>query len=114
MAGKYIVGHNARNEAIGLCWSGRNNSRVDRTVLRAMFEEAKALRLKKPLRVYGTTCTVGETESFRFLQIPDEILAALQLADEEAATEDESAGAALVTLDGVAQEARLAAQRGTW
>ncbi len=108
--GKYVVGHNARNEAIALCWAGRQRSRVDRAVLRAMFEEAKSLNLDKPLRVYGTTCTVGETESFRFLQIPDEILAALQLAEEDAADEAEAAGAALVALDGVAQEARLSAQ----
>ncbi len=48
-----------------------------------MFEEAKLRGLRRPLRVYGSTCEVGETESFRFCQIPDEILAALQLDDEE-------------------------------
>jgi adenine-specific DNA-methyltransferase len=78
-AGRYVIGSNVRNEAIALCWNGRTRSKVDRVVLRAMFEEAKSLRLQKPLRVYGTTCTVGETESFRFCQIPDEILTALQI-----------------------------------
>jgi hypothetical protein len=47
-----------------------------------MFAEAKALALNKPIRVYGSTCVVAETESFRFCQIPDEILAALHLAEE--------------------------------
>jgi len=46
-----------------------------------MFVEAKKLGLKKPLRVYGSTCEVSETDSFRFCQIPDEILAALQIED---------------------------------
>ena len=29
------------------------------------------------------TCEIGETESFRFCQIPDEILAALQITDDD-------------------------------
>lgn len=90
ISGKFVVGQNSRQEAIMLCWQGRSNSTVSREILREMFQEAKDLGLRKPLRVYGTTCTVGETESFRFCQIPDEILAALQLAedeDEDTATE---------------------------
>ena len=83
IAGTYIIGSNARNEGIALCWNGRDGSVVDRTVLRSMFEEAKSFGLRKPIRAYGITCPVGETESFRFCQIPDEILAALQLAEEE-------------------------------
>ncbi len=79
----HIIGYNSRNEAIALCWNGRHHSAVTRDVLREMFQEAKGLGLNKPLRVYGTTCTVGETESFRFCQIPDEILAALQLSEDE-------------------------------
>jgi adenine-specific DNA-methyltransferase len=50
-----------------------------------MFDEAKALGLRRPLRAYGATCEVGETDSFRFCQIPDEILAALQIADDDGA-----------------------------
>lgn len=84
LTGTHIVGFNARNEAIALCWNGRHHSAVTREVLGEMFAEAKELGLSKPLRVYGTTCTVGETESFRFCQIPDEILAALQLTEDDA------------------------------
>jgi hypothetical protein len=47
-----------------------------------MYEEAKRLGLRRPLRVYGSTCDVGPTDSFRFCQIPDELLAALQIEDE--------------------------------
>lgn len=109
VAGKYIVGFNGRNEAIALCWSGRTKSRVDREVLRAMFQEAKDLGFNKPLRVYGTTCTVGETDSFRFCQIPDEILAALQLAEEEAETEEQALTEGLEVLEAAVQTARLSA-----
>lgn len=104
VAGQYIIGANGRNEAIALCWKGRNESAVDIDILRAMFAEAKDLKLNKPLRVYGTTCTVGETESFRFCQIPDEILAALQLSDE-----DEGEGGLVETIEALEvlyQEAR--------
>jgi adenine-specific DNA-methyltransferase len=82
-AANHIIGFNARNEAIALCWNGRHHSAVTREVLGEMFAEAKGLGLSKPVRVYGTTCTVGETESFRFCQIPDEILAALQLTEDD-------------------------------
>jgi hypothetical protein len=42
-----------------------------------------SLDLRRPLHVYGSTCDVGETDSFRFCQIPDEIVAALQLDEDE-------------------------------
>lgn len=80
--GEYVIGRNARREAICLKWNGRTDSTVTREVLVAMFEEAKKLNLNRPLRVYGSTCVVAETDSFRFCQIPDEILAALHLAEE--------------------------------
>jgi adenine-specific DNA-methyltransferase len=83
--GRYLIGHNARQEAICLCWNGRLDSTITREVLVAMFDEAKSSGLRRPLRVYGATCDVGETDSFRFCQIPDEILAALQIADDDGA-----------------------------
>jgi adenine-specific DNA-methyltransferase len=79
--GDYVIGQNARQEAICLCWNGRKDSTITRDVLVAMFDEAKARGLRRPIRAYGATCDVGETESFRFCQIPDEILAALQIED---------------------------------
>lgn len=81
--GTYVIGSNQRGEAICLCWEGRAKSTVTSSVLSAMYEEAKQLSLKRPLRVYGSTCDVGETDSFRFCQIPDEILAALQIDEAE-------------------------------
>lgn len=85
--GDYVIGHNGRQEAICLCWSGRNNSAITGDVLSAMFDEAKNRGLRRPLRVYGSTCDVGETSStsFRFCQIPDEILAALLIEDDDGA-----------------------------
>jgi adenine-specific DNA-methyltransferase len=85
VAGKYVIGSNTRQEAICLCWNGRAKSAITRDVLVAMFDEAKVLGLRRPLRAYGATCAVGETDSFRFCQIPDDILAALQIADDDGA-----------------------------
>jgi adenine-specific DNA-methyltransferase len=85
VAGAYVIAQNARQEAICLCWNGRDDSAITRKILVAMFAEAEERGLRRPLRVYGATCDVGETESFRFCQIPDEILAALQIADEDEA-----------------------------
>lgn len=80
--GKHIIGYNHRREPICLRWNGRKDSTITREVLVEMFAESKKRGLNKPLRVYGSTCQVSETESFRFCQIPDEILTALQLSDE--------------------------------
>jgi adenine-specific DNA-methyltransferase len=82
IAGEYVIGQNARQEAICLCWNGRKESAITREVLVAMFDETTARGLRRPLRAYGVTCEVGETDSFRFCQIPDEILAALQIDDD--------------------------------
>ena len=87
--GEYVIGHNARREAICLKWNGRADSVVIRDDLVAMFEEAKRRGLNRPLRVYASTCVVAETDSFRFCQIPDEILAALHLADEADGASDD-------------------------
>lgn len=88
--GEYVIGYNAQRQAICLHWNGRSDSTITREILVKMFEEAKALRLNKPLRVYGSTCVVGETESFRFCQIPDEILAALHLSEEQDEIDEEA------------------------
>jgi hypothetical protein len=42
----------------------------------------------RPGRVSGSTCDVGPPDSFRFCQIPDEILAALQIEDGPAVDAD--------------------------
>jgi adenine-specific DNA-methyltransferase len=79
VSGTWVIGANPRREAICLCWNGRNDSRVTAEVLKQIFAEAKAMGLLKPVRIYGSTCDVGETDSFVFCQIPDAILASLQL-----------------------------------
>jgi adenine-specific DNA-methyltransferase len=78
--GKYLIGVNRRNEAIALCWNGRDDSDVTGEVVNAALKEVAKHGLKTPMRIYGTTCRISETKSFTFCQIPDEILAALYLA----------------------------------
>ena len=36
--------------------NGRHDSTVTREVLVTMFEEASSLDLRRPLRIYGSTC----------------------------------------------------------
>lgn len=79
----WIVGANSRGEGIALVWNGKTDSKVTAATINAALDEARALDLKTPLRVYGRTSTISETRSFRFCQIPDEILASLVLGDEE-------------------------------
>jgi adenine-specific DNA-methyltransferase len=85
VGGEYVIGQNPRQEAICLCWNGRSNSTITRDILVAMFEETSERGLRRPIRAYGATCDVGETDSFRFCQIPDEILAALQIDEDDGA-----------------------------
>ncbi len=85
--GKHVIGHNGREEAICLCWNGRTKSKISSEVLGKMYAETKELGLRRPIRAYGSTCSVGETDTFRFCQIPDEILAALQIEEADGALE---------------------------
>lgn len=78
---KWVIGANQRGEALALVWMGTTNSRVNADVINEALKETKALGLKTPIRMYGTTCNISETRSFVFCQIPDEILAALQIDD---------------------------------
>lgn len=78
---KWVIGANQRGEALALVWRGATNSQVNADVINEALSETKALGLKTPIRIYGTTCNISETKSFVFCQIPDEILAALQIED---------------------------------
>jgi adenine-specific DNA-methyltransferase len=101
--GEHVIAYNARREAICLRWNGRSDSTITGDLLVKMFEEAKKQRLNKPLRVYGSTCVVGETDSFRFCQIPDEIVAALSLSDEAEEADAAAVVAAVETLETASQ-----------
>lgn len=62
--GRYVIGARKRtNRAV--CWA----SAVDGAVLRSIFEEVDALGLARPVVIYGHTCAVSETKSFRFEQV---------------------------------------------
>ena len=80
--GKLVIGANARGEALALRWNGAEDSEVNTAVINDALREAAELSLKSPVRIYGTTCTVSETRSFTFCQIPDEILASLHYEEE--------------------------------
>lgn len=79
---KWVIGTNGRNEALALVWLGSTNSQVNAEVINEALAEAEDLGLKTPIRIYGTTCNISETRSFVFCQIPDEILAALQIEED--------------------------------
>lgn len=87
---QWVIAASQRNQAIALVWRGAANSQVDAKVINEALKEAKALDLKLPMRIYGTTCTISETASFIFCQIPDEILAALHIDDDIPDDDDES------------------------
>jgi adenine-specific DNA-methyltransferase len=82
---KWIIGANQRGEALALVWRGTTQSQVNSEVINEALTEAKELGLKTPIRIYGTTCNISETRSFVFCQIPDEILAALQIDEDSLA-----------------------------
>lgn len=84
---KYIIGRNQRAEAICLVWNGADNSEVTPDILKAVSKEVSQAGLKRPFRIYGTFCRVGDTQSWKFCQIPDEILAQMHIAEEELQSE---------------------------
>jgi adenine-specific DNA-methyltransferase len=79
---KYIIGKNHRSEAICLLWNGLNDSEVTPEHLEKASKEVSKAGLKRPFRIYGTFCRVGDTTSWKFCQIPDEILAQMHIVEE--------------------------------
>lgn len=61
--GKFVIGADRRDKA--LCWAPS----VDGDVLREIFTEVDALKLARPITVYGYVCTIAETKTFRFHQV---------------------------------------------
>jgi adenine-specific DNA-methyltransferase len=80
---KYLIGRNYRSEAICLVWNGPDDSEVTSAILRAAAKEVLQAGLKRPFRIYGTFCRVGDTQSWKFCQIPDEILAQMNIAEDD-------------------------------
>lgn len=79
----YVIGRNPRGEAICLVWNGANDSEVKRDQLRAASKEVTALGLKRPFRIYGTFCRISDVPtSWRFYQIPDEIMTQMHIEEE--------------------------------
>jgi adenine-specific DNA-methyltransferase len=79
---KYIIGKNNRAEAICLLWNGVDNSEVTPEDLKKASKEVSDAGLKRPFRIYGTFCRVGDTASWKFCQIPDEIIAQMHIEEE--------------------------------
>ncbi len=79
---KYVIGRNHRSEAICLLWNGVDNSEVTPEHLKKASKEVSEAGLKRPFRIYGTFCRVGDTASWKFCQIPDEIIAQMHIEEE--------------------------------
>ena len=79
---KFIIGRNHRSEAICLVWNGADDSEVTPEILKASAKEVTDAGLKRPFRIYGTFCRVGDTQSWKFCQIPDEILAQMHITED--------------------------------
>lgn len=78
---EFIIGKTTRNEAICLVWNGEQDSEVTSDLVERAAKEVTAAGLKLPFRMYGTSCRIGNTASWRFCQIPDEILVQMRLSD---------------------------------
>jgi adenine-specific DNA-methyltransferase len=77
----YVIGKNPRGEGICLVWKGADQSEVTRADLEAAAKEVTAAALKRPFRIYGTSCKISDSTSWRFCQIPDEIMTQLHIFD---------------------------------
>lgn len=78
---KYVVGHDKDGKAIALVWDlGKETEQgyLTKEIYREIIEEVKAFKMKKPVFIYGSVnAGPNGSPSYNFMQIPDEILAAL-------------------------------------
>lgn len=79
---KYVIGKNHRSEAICLVWNGEVKGEVTKQHLKQAAAEVSTAGLKRPFRIYGTFCLVADTASWKFCQIPDEILAQMHILED--------------------------------
>jgi adenine-specific DNA-methyltransferase len=85
---QYIIGKNPRGEGICLVWKGAGKSEVTPKDLKNAATEVSRAGLKRPFRMYGTFCRVADVAtSWRFCQIPDEILAQMHVVEDVAIQE---------------------------
>lgn len=89
---RYIIGKNDRNEAICLVWVDQNDNEVTKEDYRKAALEVRAASLRKPFRMYGGFTYVGDTPSWQFCQIPDEIMAQMHILEDLEPDEVEAAG----------------------
>lgn len=82
---KYVVGQDKDGNAIALVWDPLKSSEqgyLTMKIHREILEEVKALKLKKPVFIYGSVnAGPNGSASYNFRQIPDEILAALEITN---------------------------------
>lgn len=78
----YIIGRNPRGQAICLVWNGEDDSEVTKHHFREAAMEVTAAGLKRPFRMYGTHTLVADTTSWKFCQIPDEILTQMHIQED--------------------------------
>ena len=79
---EYIIGKNHRNEAICLLWNGDAHSEVTKDDMKRAAAEVTKAGLKRPFRMWGTNTNIADTDSWKFCQIPDEILAQMHIRED--------------------------------
>ena len=79
---EFIIGKTTHDEAICLVWNGEQDSVVTTELVKGATKEVAAAGLKQPFRMYGLSSRVADTASWRFCQIPDEILVQMRSSDD--------------------------------
>jgi adenine-specific DNA-methyltransferase len=70
---KWVIGHNARREAICLHYDAKKHTPITAAILKEIYAEVDKLGLNRPLRVYGESSEIFRSESFIFFKLPDEV-----------------------------------------
>jgi adenine-specific DNA-methyltransferase len=82
---KYVVGQDKDGKAIALVWDinkGTEQGCLTREIYRDIMAEVKTFKMKKPVFIYGSVnAGPNGSPSYTFMQIPDEILAALEITN---------------------------------
>ena len=82
---KHVIGKDINNNAIALVWDpdkGAERGHLTMKIHKEILEEVKALKLNKPVFIYASVnAGPNGSPSYMFRQIPDEILAALEITN---------------------------------
>ncbi|MDA8428107.1 MAG: site-specific DNA-methyltransferase [Geobacteraceae bacterium] len=79
--GGYVIGKTRKGNALALIWDEQSNSILSDDICHTIYDEVKKFGLALPVHIFAKSNDAFESDNYVFRQIPQAILAALEMED---------------------------------